>query len=119
MAIGKRIKKLRTELRITQNKMADRIGIKQGSLSDIERERVQATDRVIKAISREYRINENWLRTGEGEMLDEASVSFEEFVMSMIADLDELDKKIITEYIKLSPAQKKSIKALIKNMVEE
>ena len=44
-------------------------------------------------------------------MLDEASVSFEEFVMSMIADLDELDKKIITEYIKLSPAQKKSIKA--------
>jgi len=119
MAVGKRIKELRTEFHITQKQLADRIGIKQGSLSDVERERVQATDRVIKAISREYRINENWLRTGEGEMINESAVSFEELVMSMVADLDELDKKIITEYIKLPPAQKKTIKALIKSMVEE
>ena len=118
MAVGKRIKELRTEFHITQKQLADRIGIKQGSLSDVERERVQATDRVIKAISREYRINENWLRTGEGEMINESAVSFEELVMSMVSDLDELDKKIISEYIKLPKAQKKSIKALIQRMVE-
>lgn len=83
--IHERIKYLREKvLNLKQSEMSLMLGLKQGSLSDIERKKTKTvTDRIIKDISREFNISENWLRTGEGEM----------FIKKEIFSLDEQAKK--------------------------
>lgn len=83
--IHERIKYLREKvLKLKQSEMSLKIGLKQGSLSDIERRKTKTvTDRIIKDISREFNISENWLRTGKGEM----------FITSDTFSLDEQAKK--------------------------
>ena len=63
-----RIKKLRKSLDLTQQKFADALGIKQTTVASYEIGRIVPSDSTIKLICREFDVNEDWLRTGEGEM---------------------------------------------------
>lgn len=66
--MNERIKKLRKALGLTQQKFADRLGIKQNTVAQYEIGRNNPVDTVINLICREFDVNEQWLRTGEGEM---------------------------------------------------
>ena len=66
--IGERIKQLRKELGMTQAKFGERVGIKQPSLAAIESGENTPSDQTVAFICREFRVNEEWLRTGAGEM---------------------------------------------------
>ena len=83
-----RVRELRNKLHLSQKAFAEKIGLKQNSLSYIEK-RATITDQLIKAICAQFPVNETWLRTGEGEMLREDNerkrVFFELF--------DQLDRK--------------------------
>lgn len=63
-----RIKKLRKALDLTQQKFADSLGIKQNTVASYEMGRIVPSDSTIRLICREFDVNEQWLRTGEGEM---------------------------------------------------
>lgn len=63
-----RIKKLRKALDLTQQKFADTLGIKQNTVASYEMGRIVPSDSTIKLICREFDVNEDWLRTGVGEM---------------------------------------------------
>ena len=63
-----RIKKLRKELDLTQQKFADILGMKQNTIASYEMGRVTPSDATIVHICKEWNVNENWLRTGEGKM---------------------------------------------------
>ena len=101
-----RIKKLRTELKLTQQGFADRLGIKRGGVSNYEIGRNVPADSVISLICREFNVSEEWLRNGTGEMflpvnrnmdiarltkqlLDEESDSFKNRLISMLSNLTE------------------------------
>lgn len=66
--MNERLKKLRKTLDMTQQEFADRIGIKRNSLANYETGRNTPIDAIIVSICREFNVNEDWLRTGEGEM---------------------------------------------------
>ena len=66
--IGDRIKKVRKALRLTQVAFAKRIGTVQNTLTGYERGRFSPSSPVITLICREFHVNEEWLRTGAGEM---------------------------------------------------
>jgi transcriptional regulator with XRE-family HTH domain len=66
--IIQRLKELRKKLGINQGKFAERIGLKQGSYSDIENEKEVLTQRNIKLICLEFGVNTTWLITGKGLM---------------------------------------------------
>lgn len=70
-----RIKKLRKALDLTQQEFADRIGIKRNTIANYESGRNEPIDSVISLICREFNVNEEWLRTGEGEMFAPAPSS--------------------------------------------
>ena len=100
--IGDRIKLLRKELGLTQEKFAERIGLKRNSVALIELGR-ETSDQTIFAICREFRVNEEWLRTGAGEM----------FVPSPASIVDELAEEyhlcpeaqaMVEKFITLDPA---------------
>lgn len=93
--MNERLKKLRKELDMTQQEFADRIGIKRNSLANYETGRNTPIDAIIVSICREFNVNENWLRTGEGEMFVEMSYDDEiaQFVGQVMGEEDDPFKK--------------------------
>lgn len=68
-----RIKKIRTELKLTQQEFANRIGSKRNTVAKYEVGVNQPSNAIIVSICREFNIDEHWLRTGEGEMFKNLS----------------------------------------------
>lgn len=71
MNTGERIKKLRKHLDLTQQKFGERLGIKGNTVAQYELGRNEPIDAVLSLMCREFGVNEEWLRTGEGEMFEE------------------------------------------------
>ena len=69
--MNERLKKLRKTLDLTQQKFADRLGVKRNTVGQWECGINAITDQVVFSICREFGVNENWLRTGDGEMFEE------------------------------------------------
>lgn len=77
-----RIKQLRKALDLTQQEFADRIGVKRNSFANYETGRNTPIDAIIVSMCREFNVNEDWLRTGEGEMfnkMDATDLAFSHF----------------------------------------
>lgn len=69
--MNERIRKLRRHLDMTQQEFADKLGVKRGAIANYELGRNEPIDAVISLICREFNVNEEWLRTGTGEMFVE------------------------------------------------
>lgn len=72
-----RIKQLRNTLGLTQEKFAERLGVKRNTIATYEIGRNEPIDAVISLMCREFNVNEDWLRNGNGEMFKERSPSDE------------------------------------------
>lgn len=72
MNIGERIRRLRKTLDLTQKEFGERIGIKGNTVAQYELGRNEPIDAVISLICREFNVNEEWLREGEGEIFKAA-----------------------------------------------
>lgn len=68
-----RLKELRNTLELTQQEFADRIGTTRNAVGNYETGNRKPLDTVIKSICREFNVNEEWLRTGQGKMFVEIS----------------------------------------------
>lgn len=81
--MGERIKELRKFLHLTQKEFGERIGVKGNTIAQYESGRNNPVDSALALICREFNVNENWLRTGEGEMFNpEPTDKLEELAMS-------------------------------------
>lgn len=72
ISIGSRIKTARQAKGLTQKEFAESLGIVQGFLSGIERGRKTPSDTLLIALCHHYRINEEWLFTGTGDIFRES-----------------------------------------------
>ena len=66
-----RIHAVRASVGLTMAEFARRIGMTTSSISLFESGKATPSDRTILAICREFGVNEQWLRTGEGEMFEQ------------------------------------------------
>lgn len=73
MTENERIKEIRKAKSLTLEKFGERIGIKKGSLSQIENGITNPSEQTRRSICREFNVNEEWLRTGKGEMFVQRS----------------------------------------------
>lgn len=64
-----RIKLVRKHFGMTQSEFGEKIGIKGNTVTNYENGLRNPSDAVLHSICREFNVNEEWLRTGEGEML--------------------------------------------------
>ncbi len=67
--VGERVRKLREHLGYTQDEFASKLGLTRNFISLVETGQRILSDRSFLSIVREFGVDENWLRTGEGEML--------------------------------------------------
>lgn len=69
MNIGQRLKYARRSRKMTQNDLAERIGVSRGVITNIELEKVEAPQPiVITALCNALMIEPDWLMYGKGEM---------------------------------------------------
>ena len=71
--INDRIKKVVDDSRLTKTEFAKKINISQPTVSMFCSGKANPSDRTIADICRECRVNETWLRTGEGKMRIDSS----------------------------------------------
>ena len=83
--MNKRISLVRKEKKYTQDDFAEKLGLTKNFISLIETGKREPSDRTINDICREFGVNEEWLRTGEGEMF--LPMDREKELANLIADL--------------------------------
>ena len=110
-----RIKMLRKALDLTQQKFAERLGVKRNTVGQWECGINALTDQVITSICREFNVNEEWLRSGTGEMFksdrDTAIVRLENLLAS--EPDDSFKHHFINKLADLSPSEWNSLEKTI------
>ena len=122
MTQGQRVRELRKILDLTLEKFGKKLGVGKTAISNIENETRNLTEQMLLSICREFNVNEDWLRTGEGEMFKERSPSeeigyyvedlleydghgnpFYDMIIEMMktyAELDEKSQAVIRDYFR-------------------
>ena len=102
-----RIKELRKALGLTQQKFADALGVKQNTIAQYESGRNAPIDAVVSLICREFNVNEEWLRTGEGAMFLERSRDEElsAFFGDLLAGQPDFKRRLITVLSRLNESE--------------
>ena len=91
MTQGERIKHIRKHQKLTMEKFGNRLGVTKMTISRLESGSNNLTEQMSKSICREFNVNENWLKNGEGEM----------FVQTDEFDLNEYIKAIHFDEMKV------------------
>ncbi len=103
-----RIRELRKTLNLSQKNFAEKIGLKQNAISYMEKSGATVTEQNIKTICSQFSVNENWLRTGSGEMFlknekkqkeffeifDELSPVLQEYLIKTAKELLDTQEKL-------------------------
>lgn len=118
MSINQRIKELRKSLNLNQAEFGDKIGLKRSAASWIEQEGNTVIDQNIRLICDTFHIREEWLRTGEGEMMsNEEDAILEAFVKRY--DLTPDEQTTARYMLRLSPEQRAAVLAHVKALAAE
>ena len=125
MTAGERIKLIRKSLGVTLEKFGEPLGVTKAAISRLENNVNSITDQMVLSICREYNVNEEWLRTGEGEMFVKLSPAEE--VATYVSDLLEDDGEnplygiiiqIMRTYSGLSPKSQEVIRDFARQLAE-
>ena len=112
-----RFKTLRKTKKLSQTEFGERVGVSRGVIKNIEGKLVEPKELFIRQICKEYHVNYLWLTEGIGDMLDES----EDLLLEELADeykLDDVDKKIVEVYVKLSHQERMELKKMLKKIFE-
>ncbi len=101
-----RIKMIRKDNGLSQQKFADKLGISRGNIAAYEVGKNLPSDAVISLICTKFDINEDWLRTGNGEMKKDVDINWGK-ICADIGINDSKAREAIEKYYKLSDESKK------------
>lgn len=115
-----RIKLIREQNKLSQEDFGNKIKIKRSAVSKIESGLNNPSDQTIALICSKFSINENWLRTGEGEMFTLQEDEEAAYVAELLDDTDnplyDLIKAIMKTYSQTGEKEKAIIKAFAKDL---
>jgi transcriptional regulator with XRE-family HTH domain len=74
--VYERIKEVRKKLKMSQVDFSERILLSKTYYGDIEIGKKKVNDRVIFIVSKQFNVNEDWIRTGKGNMFNENTPDF-------------------------------------------
>lgn len=127
--MNERIKILRKKLNLTQQQFADKIKVKRNTVATYEMGRSIPSDSAIALICKTFHVNEEWIRSGNGEMFEEVPEEDEKaaFVSSLLDAENDPFYKIIEEIMRtfdqLSPKSQEAIRdfsgKLLENLKKE
>lgn len=86
MSIGKRLKEIKSALKITSKELAENLGIPVRTIGSYERDEAQPGPKFFHAIHEKYNVDINWFLTGKGNMFISERTKAD---INYIADLQE------------------------------
>lgn len=110
--MNNRIKEIRKQAKLSQEKFGNAIGVSRDTIANIEADRIEIKEIFITSICREFNVNEEWLRTGNGEMYNLASDKLETYLGQISRGNDDFIKDIIEIYMELDQASKDALKEI-------
>lgn len=126
--MNSRIKELRTVYlkerygrKITQQELADKLGLSQNFIWQIENGDRTPSDRTISDICREFGVNEVWLRTGEGEPFQKETRQEQimRFAAQTVKGSDEFRKAFVSMLAKMDADDWNALAKLFDNLADE
>lgn len=118
MEVNDRIKFIREDLNMTRASFGDTLGVSGDVINNMERGRVDIKDHMLRLICKTHRVNYFWLTEGKGDpYLGPPGILMDDVIEEY--NLDEMDREIIEEYVKLSPDMRNAIKQFIRNVVKK
>lgn len=118
--MNERIKAIRKHklVNLSQEAFGQRIGITKAAISKIESGNANPSEQTLLSICREFNVNEEWLRTGNGEMFNPMSEDEELdlYVGRISGGADEFKKNLIKMLCKLSEDEWDVLKKIISEM---
>lgn len=114
--MNNRIKELRKkELKISQEEFGNRLNVSGAVVGMYEKGTRNISDRIISDICREFNVNEEWLRSGTGEMFKEMTEQdiIKQKIDYQLKDGDEFTKNVLYQIASLTPEQWKGIEEFI------
>lgn len=116
--MNNRIALVRKDNNCKQDAFAESIGLTKNFISLIETGKREPSDRTIKDICRVYNVNEEWLKTGEGEMYLPKSI--EDDLANLTVDLlKESSDSFKNRFISLLAKMSDDEWAMLENLVDK
>lgn len=110
--MNERIKQIREKENLSQESFAKKLGVTKATISRIEGGKNKITEQMIKSICREFKVNEQWLKEGKGQMLEnEEETEFEKIVIEN--NLNDFDKQVLENYMKLDAKEREALQKFI------
>ena len=120
--MNERIKSLRKSLSMTQEEFSKRIGLSRNFIAQVEIGTKTPSDRTISDICREFNANEEWLRTGNGEMFIPKSKEqlFSELLGEAVkADENDFKRRLFLALSKLDDSGWENLEKLIDSIAKK
>lgn len=103
---------------LNQEQFAKRLGLSRSFVNQVETGKKNISDRTISDICREFRINETWFRTGEGEI----SISSPPAAIESLAieyHLSQKDCVLIKNILEMSPEKRQAVMGFMLELAKD
>lgn len=113
-----RIKKIRKDASVNQTEFAETLGLSRGHIAQVEIGNSVFSDRTIKDICRIYKVDEHWLRTGEGDPYPPKprDEQIAEFINDVMGDNNSFKNRLVYGLSKLSAEDWEALANIIEKM---
>lgn len=108
MEINDRLKLIRKSLEMNQTDFGAKIGLSQTSIGLYEKGSRDLTERIIAQLCQTYSVNEDWLRTGEGEMFVDDTPALIERMKDEL-NLSEREIEMLTIFLDFPPEERQQV----------
>ena len=121
MTENERVREIRKVKGLTMRQFGEKIGVVGSTISDIENGRRSLNRQNLLAICREFRVNEDWLRTGEGEMFVEPDEDEEitKFLGDILTDKPDFRRRLVSVLARMTPDEWELLEAKIRKLAAE
>lgn len=113
-----RIKEIRKYLNLTQQGFADKLGVARNNIAGYETGKRSPSDAVISLICTKFGVNEDWLRTGAGDMfLPDPDNELDAFARKY--NVTGLERIFLEKYLKLKQSERDAVVRFMLEIAEE
>lgn len=118
MMTGEMMKRLRICLNLSQKDFGERFGASRDMVANIENDRVEIKEILLRHIISVFHLKEQWALSGEGDMFEDAS---DDYISELSAkyQLDSLEQSMIRAVYEMTSDQRKAVLAFARRLVAE
>ena len=122
--IGERIEILRKDLSMSRRVFGERLGVSESVIVNIEYDRLKRPDQkesLYKLICKEFNVNEEWLRTGNGEMFIPLTRNqlITDFAADLIMEDNTFKKRLVEALAKLDENEWEVLEKLAESLIKK